>query len=323
MGSNTTSKAKSRTGRPAKKTTLSVLKSRGRRPAKKTLAVLLQQGLRPCRRASRGSDNNRDLSRLQSLSFNTLVRPNDAHNVVRSIGLLARDVIPKGPDGLHQLLIRLVVVYMICRAADGCSSPVALSGGGMTLADYEKLVACLNPLAVSTTTSEVPLSFGRAIAGTYCHPLWKTGNPFRSHVYMDMLVTWWERSHDGIPTHLLLATVMLPLATRSKTIVKFMLDNDRWYLSNPEALPSLYDVMVHASTLLGDENTVHSCTCRLGMLIDTIAVVYWRNGSGEPIRRLAAAVSIEQVLQTLTDIPHINRAHVADDLTYMDKKNKE
>ena len=59
------------------------------------------------------------------------------------------------------------------------------------------------------------------------------------------------------------------------------------------------------------------------MLIDTIAVVYWRNGSREPIRRLAAAVSIKQVLQILTDIPHINRAHVADDLTYMDKKNKE
>ena len=243
--------------------------------------------------------------------------------MVRSIGLLARDVIPKGPDGLHQLLIRLVVVYMIRRAADGCSSPIALSGGGMTLANYEELVACLNPLAVSTTASEVPLSFGRAITSTYCHPLWKMGNPFRSHVYMDMLVSWWERSHEGIPTHLLLATVMLPLATRSKTIVKFMLDNDRWYLSNPEALPSLYDVMVHASTLLGDENTVHSCTCRLGMLIDTIAVVYWRNGSGEPIRRLAAAVSIKQVLQTLTDIPHINRAHVADDLIYMDKKNKE
>ena len=172
------------------------------------------------------------------------------------------------------MLIRLVVVYIICKDADGCSSPIAFSGGGISLAEYNKLVSCLNPLAASTTAWEVPLSFGRAIAGTYCHPLWKTGNPFRSDVYMDMLVTCWERLHQGIPTHLLLATAMLSLAIRSKKIVNFMLDNDSWYLSGPEALPPLYDLVLQTSTLLGDGNTVHSCTCRLGMLIDTIAVIY-------------------------------------------------
>ena len=301
-------------------------KSRQDQPGKKTLAVLLQHGLRPCRRASCSSDNNRDLARLQNLSFSSIRRPKEAHNVVRSIGLLARDVMPTGHDGLHKLLIRLVIVYMICRSADECSSPVALSGGHITLTEYSKLVACLNPLAVSTTAWEVPLSFGRAIAGTYCHPLWKAGNPFRSDVYTDMLVTWWEKSHQGIPTHLLLATVMLSLAIRSKKIIKFMLDNDSWYLSGPEALQPLYDLVVQTGTCLENESTVHSRTCRLGMLIDTIAVNYWRNKSGEPIRRLAAAASLHEILKILAEIPHVNqqleRAHVADYLTYMDK-NKQ
>ena len=143
---------------------------------------------------------------------------------------------------------------------------------------------------------------------------------------MDMLVTWWERLHLGIPTHLLLATAMLSLAIRSKTIVKFMLDNNSWYLSGPEALPPLYDLVLKTITRLGDGGTIHSCTCRLGMLIDTIAVNYWRNDPGEPIRRLGAAVSIKQVLEILADIPYVNqglrRAHVADYLTYMDKRTQ-
>ena len=311
MRSNTTTKAKSRRAQPENKT---------------TLAVLLQHGLWPCRRAGCSSDNNQDLTRRQNLSFTIIRRPTEAHNVVRSIGLLARDVMPTCHDGLHQLLIRLVVVYMIYRAADECSSPIALSGGGITLAQYQKLVACLNPLAVPTTAWEVPLSFGRAIAGTYCHPLWKEGNPFRSDVYMDMLVTWWEKSHQGIPTHLLLATVMLSLAIRSKKIIKFMLDNDSWYLSGPEALQPLYDLVVQTGTCLENGSTVHSRTCRLGMLIDTIAVNYWRNESGEPIRRLTAAASLHEILKILAEIPHViqelERAHVADYLTYMDK-NKQ
>ena len=70
-----------------------------------------------------------------------------------------------------------------------------------------------------------------------------------------------------------------------------MLDNVGWYLSGPEALPPLYALAIHAGTLLGDGGTVHSSTCRLGTLVDTIAVPYWQSGPMEPIRRLATAAS--------------------------------
>ena len=53
----------------------------------------------------------------------------------------------------------------------------------------------------------------------------------------------------------------------------------------------MYALAIDAGTLLGDGGTVHSSTCRLGTLVDTIAVPYWQSGPMEPIRRLATAAS--------------------------------
>ena len=258
----------------------------------KPLRELLDLGLLPDS-GSQSYLRSRHLAGLVDLREPDVRDVAKAPRVLNSVALLTRHIMPKKDP--KDRVLDLFATYLILRGADDRAEVTSLSGPGLPLPQYQSYIEAVNPLRTITLDETLPdhqdrLSFMRAVKSTHTHPLFKHKNPFRDDALVVKLVQWWQRVPTRESTEAALLTALVALATRSQIMLDWLLKNNSFVLSGPKKVGNLYaGVVMKHGTLVGDGATIHASTTRLGTLIDTLAVPYWREEAEEPVRRLARA----------------------------------
>ena len=244
---------------------------------KLSLSQLVDQGLEP---RSDGSEEQRDLATLKSLSFADVVNTSKAYEVQRSLRLIYRHLRHQSPLALMSTFLAVYVIARQCseRGAGLLDVERFVGGGSLSVSDYQAFLHTVNPLT--------GMSMGIVMRSLHLHPAFKDQG---DDIFYSNGESWWhlqlQQKASLADSRAILLTALFFLCVRSERGLAYFMNSKSRLVGSFDGWCSFYSaVCLHATPFFGlsekksrSKHTTEQKTWSAGWVLDRVLQPLWQD----------------------------------------------